>query len=129
MAGAALFTDLEMWATGYLRPLLTARGYTAYVSNRYVGRDVEVWVRRDGGPTLDRHREAARLSVNVFAKGATDQAVTTLANLVSALLRDARDATVTRVDQISGPSPIPDTLPRRLMAFDITVRGADLPTP
>lgn len=124
---AAEFSDIELWATTYLRTQLPLRGYTsAYVSNRYVGRDVEVWVRRDGGPTLDRHRELARLSVNVFYKSPTDQPVADLALLVSALLRAARDQVVVGVEQISGPSPIADTLPRRLMSFDITARGASL---
>lgn len=123
----ALFPDLEMWAASYLRPLLIGRGYAAdTVGNRYRGKDVEVWVRRDGGPTLDGHREQPRLTVNVFKKGASDQGAADLAALVSAWLRGAHDETVRRVEQISGPSPVPDTLPRRLMSFDITVRGADL---
>jgi hypothetical protein len=88
-----------------------------------------VWVRRDGGPTLDVVREAARLGVNVF--DATEQKVANLAQTLCALMRIAADGTpIVRVQQTSGPSPIADSTPRRYMTFEVVVRGEELqPTP
>lgn len=127
MTPAVIFPDVELWATGYLRTALTATYPTVVVSNRYDGQALAVWVRRDGGPQLDDVREAARLSVNVFARAATDQPVSDLARRVSAVLRAAADGNpVLRVRQISGPSPIADALPRRFMSFECVVRGAVL---
>jgi hypothetical protein len=125
-----IFPDVELWAVGYLRTALASHGYPGmFVSNKRETQATAVWVRRDGGPTLDVVREAPRLSVNVFAP--TEQAVTDLARTVSALLRAAPDGSpVLRVTQTLGPSPIADSSPRRFMTFEITVRGADLaPTP
>jgi hypothetical protein len=123
-----IFPDVELAVIDYLRPALAANGYPGIrVANSYKGSDVEVWVRRDGGPTLDVVRESARVGVNVFAKGATDQPVSDLARLVSALMRAAADGEpIVRVTETSGPSPIPDTLPRRYLTFDVVVRGTDL---
>lgn len=122
-----VFPDVELWATGYLRDKLPAYGFPGvFVSNRRESQTVAVWVRRDGGPVLDRIREAARLSVSVFES--TEQAATNLAVTVSALLRAAADgAPVVRVEQVTGPSPVPDASgPRRIMSFELTVRGAEL---
>lgn len=131
MSTPIIFPDVELWATGYLRTALASHGYPSmFVSNKRETQTTAVWVRRDGGPTLDHVREAARLGVNVFAP--TEQAATDLARTVSALLRAAADGSpVVLVTQTSGASPIPDESgPRRYMTFEITVRGADLaPTP
>lgn len=130
MSTPIIFPDVELVVTGYLRTALATHGYPGmFVSNKRGTQTTAVWVRRDGGPTLDAVREAARLGVNVFAT--TEQDATDLARTVSALLRAAADGTpVVRVTQSSGPTPIPDSGPRRFMTFEITVRGADLaPTP
>lgn len=121
-----IFPDVELELTGYLRTALAAHGYPGvFVSNRRESQATAVWVRRDGGPTLDQVREAARVGVNVFAP--TEQTVTDLARTVSALLRAAADGTpVVRVTQTGGPSPIADAGPRRYMTFEVTVRGAAL---
>lgn len=125
---AVIFPDVEMWASGYLRAALAAHGYPGtFVSNRRETQDVAVWVRRDGGPELDQLREAARLSVNVFAK--SEQAATDLARTVTALLRSAADGNpVLKVEQLTGPSAVADDsrLSRRFMSFELTVRGGDL---
>ena len=128
MLPAVIFPDVELVLTAYLRSALADHGYpAAFVSNRYVGRDVEVWVRRDGGPTLDAVRESARVGVNVFHAGATDQPVSDLARTVSALMRAAANGTpILRVTQSGGPSPIPDMLPRMYMTFDVVVRGTEI---
>jgi hypothetical protein len=125
-----IFPDVELWATSYLRTALASHGYPGmFVSNKRETQTTAVWVRRDGGPA-GQVLETPRLGVNVYAP--TEQAVTDLARTVSALLRAAPDgAPVTRVTQVSGPSPIPDASgPRRYMTFELVVRGADLaPTP
>lgn len=129
---AAIFPDVELWATGKIRAALSART-GGRVSNSYVGdRDWEVTVRRDGGPTLDQVREAPRLGVNVYVRtpvaGKTlEQDATDLALLVSAILRGAADGTVSRVRQTSGPSPVADAMARRYMTFALVSRGVPLP--
>lgn len=126
MTAPIVFPDVELWATGYLRTALAAHGYPGmFVSNKRESQNEAVWVRRDGGPVLDQLREAPRLAVNVFAK--TEQAATDLARTVSALLRAAANGNpVTRVVQISGPSPVADNQPRRFMTFEVTTRGVEL---
>lgn len=121
-----MFPDVELWATTYLRDVLADYGYPGmYVSNARGKQPVAVWVRRDGGPTLDQVREVARLGVNVFAK--TELEVAQLAETTAALLRaGATGSPVIRVRQISGPSPVTDSTPRRFMSFELTVRGAAL---
>lgn len=122
-----MFPDVELWATTYLRDALKLHGYTGvYVSNHYLQKPVEVWVRRDGGPVLDQVREAARLTINVFATGDNDQPVSDLARTVSAIMRAGAVGPVVRVTQTTGPTPVPDTLPRRLIAFEVVVRGTEL---
>jgi hypothetical protein len=121
-----IFPDVELVLTGKLRTALAAHGYPGiFVSNRRESQAQAVWVRRDGGPVLDQVREAARVGVNVF--DTSEQKVTDLARTVSALLRAAADgAPILRVRQTSGPSPIPDSTPRRYMTFEIDVRGVEL---
>jgi hypothetical protein len=125
------FPDVELWATGYLRSALAARS-EPYAASVLVGvvvpdvrRDRMVMVRRDGGPRLDQIRESARLTVRVW--GRTEQEASDLARIVSALLWASPDGDpVLRVSQNSGPSPIPDEQPQRLMSFDVVVRGTQI---
>lgn len=128
MSDAIIFPDVELWATRYLRDALALHGFPGvFVSNRREAQDVAVWVRRDGGGPVNEVLEAAQLGVNVFAKGATDELVSHLARTVSALLRDAADGRpVCRVDEVLGPSPVSDPLPRRYMTFRVTTRGTEL---
>lgn len=126
-----VFPDVELWAANFLRTALPAHGYTGTdavrVSTAYTGQRLEVTVRRDGGP-VNGERESARLGVNVYAKTDTDQAVSDLARVVSALLRGAATGEpVLRVSQMLGPSPIADAAARRrFMTFEIDVRGTAL---
>jgi hypothetical protein len=126
-----VFPDVEEWATGWLDAALAARP-ESYASGVTVRNRIPapkqawpmpfVWVRRDGGARLDVAREAPRLAVNVYA--AAEQDVADLANLVRALLWSAPDGDpVCRVTELSGPSPIPDSRPRRFMTFELIVRG------
>lgn len=125
-----VFPDVELWACDFLRAQLPDFGQAGvFVSNRRENQAKAVWVRRDGGPSLDQFRETARLGINVFA--ATEKAVADLAAVVSAVLRFSPDGQpVLRVTQQSGPSSVEDTHPRRYMTFEVTVRGTELePTP
>lgn len=136
-----VFPDVELWAVGYLQEKLPDFGYTlwtaaapgdakVFVSNTRQTQKTAIWVRRDGGPTLDVVREAARLGINIFAP--TEQKAGDLARVVSALMRAAADgAPVVRVSQPTGPTPIADaTGPRRFLSLEVVVRGSQLdPTP
>lgn len=128
MRPAIVFPDVEMWATQYLRGALSAHGFPGiFVSNTREDQDTAVWVRRDGGSPVNEVMEVARLGINVFAKGPDDAKVSLLARTVSALMRAAADGKpVCRVDELSGPSPVSDYLPRRYMTFSLTLRGLEL---
>jgi hypothetical protein len=131
---AVAFPDVELWATTYLRAALSVRP-EPYTANVYVNNVVPAQrhdrmciVRRDGGPRLDAVREAARLNVRVWAQ--TEQDATDLARIVSALLWAAPDGDpVLRVEQPTGPTPVADESqqPLRLLAFEVVVRGTQLP--
>lgn len=127
-AAPIIFPDVELVLTGYLRGALAANGYPGiFVSNRRESQETAVWVRRDGGPTLDVVREAARVGINVYAS--KEQAATDLARTVSALMRAAADGDpIVRVEQSSGPSPIADetNIPRHYQTFEVWVRGTEL---
>jgi hypothetical protein len=112
----------------YLRPALAAHGYPGIrVADQYKGGGLEVWVQRDGGPQLDVVRETARIRINVFAPGSNSQAVDDLARRVSTLMRAAADgAPILRVVQVTGPTSIADTMPRRLLNFEVDVRGTGI---
>lgn len=128
MSELVVFPDIELWATDYLRDALAARP-ESYASDVFVAttvpsprRDRMVIVRRDGGPRLDAVRERARIAVRVFA--ATEEDVTDLARMVRALLWVGADGKpVSRVDELSGPSAIPDEQPHRYMTFELIARG------
>lgn len=127
-----VFPDVELWATSYLRAELPGRS-EPYASGVYVGitvpsprADRMVVVRRDGGPRLDVIREAARLTVRVWAS--TEQDATDLTRLVSALLWAAPNGNpVLRVDHLTGSSPVADESrqPLRLTTFEVIVRGTE----
>jgi hypothetical protein len=126
MTTPLIFPDIELWACAYLRTELAAFGYPGtYVSNRRGTQATAVWVRRDGGGALDQVREAPRLGVNCFAP--SEQAVTDLARTVCALLIASPDgAPVVKATQITGPSPVADSGPRRFLSIELVVRGAEL---
>lgn len=126
-----VFPDVELWATGYLRAQLDAREET-YAQGVKVGVEVPnprparfVTVRRDGGPRLDVIREAARLSVNVWASTTKD--ASDLAALVRAILgASAGEGPILRARELSGPSPIADESKqsRMFLVVELTVRGS-----
>ena len=125
---AVLFPDAETAVVAYLRPALAANGYpTIFISNRRETQTLAVWVRRDGGPTLDGNRDAARMSINCYAAGPTDVNVSALARKVDALMRAAANgAPIIHTRRLSGPAPIPGTVPQRFLMFDVVLRGTNL---
>lgn len=123
------FPDVELWVTGYLRAALAANGYPSVrVADTYAGTSpLEVWVQRDGGPALDVVRERPRVRVNCFADGPPHTAVNNLSRRVSTLMRAAgNQGPVRRVEQLSGPTTIPDSRPRRYMLFELILVGSPL---
>lgn len=133
MVPAVVFPDVELWATAYLRAALSGRP-ESYAANVFVSnavpstrRDRMVVVRRDGGPRLDVAREAARLSVRVWAK--SEQDVSNLTQLVRALLWASPNGDpVLKVSDLSGPSPVADESgqPLRVFTLEVLVRGTVL---
>lgn len=143
MAGqlpAVIFDDIELWACGYVRPLLVARSepYTdnVFVSNEIPKnattakperRDRMVIFRRDGGTRLGRVFDQPRLSADIWATTKAD--AIDLARMVSALL-DASpgDANVKSCVTSSGPTRIqdPSEQPRVYLTFNLTAKGTDL---
>ena len=119
------YPNVVLTVTTYLRTALAAHGYPGIrVADKYKGGGLEVWVQRDGGPQLDVVRETARIRINVFAPGTSSQAVDDLARRVSTLMRVAADGSpILRVVQTTGPTSIADTMPRRLLNFEVDVRG------
>ena len=122
------YPNVVLEVTGYLREALAAHGYPGIrVADTYKGGQLEVWVQRDGGPQLDVVRETARIRINVFAPGTSSQAVDDLARRVSTLMRVAADGDpILRVVQTTGPTSIADTMPRRLLNFEVDVRGTGI---
>lgn len=128
-----VFPDVELAVVDYLRAALVARPepfadttVDIRVPNPIPARLVQI--RRDGGPRLDKTREAARVAVNIFAP--TEADATDLARLCRALLWAAPDGNpIVRVIDISGPVAIPDESQRkrRFFTVEVWVRGADLP--
>jgi hypothetical protein len=129
MAEVAIFDDVELWACTYLRGKLTARP-EAYTTGVVVSNAVPttrparlVTVRRDGGPKVNPLTEAARVGVNVWA--ATEADATNLARLTRAILSGAAgQGPVRRVTETSGPSPIPDVVPRRYFIAELLIHGS-----
>lgn len=128
-----LFPDAELWACGYLRPLLISAGWTGATAV-HVGNAVPnprlprmVVVRRDGGPRSSLVVDQARLTVRVWAE--TEKQCADLSGVVRALIGAAlNDDAVRNVRESAGPSPIPDESgqPCRLMSFDIALKGTPL---
>lgn len=129
MAEVAIFDDVELFLCGWMRAKLTARpeAYTTGVVVDHVVPTTRptrlVTVRRDGGPKVNPLLEVARVGVNVYA--ATEQDVTDLARLTRAILSGAAgQGPVRRVTETSGPSPIPDVVPRRYFVAELLIHGS-----
>lgn len=125
---AALPTDIELWATDYLRGELLERPEhyaDAFVSNRVPTkrRPQMVIVRRDGGFVANL-RDTARLNVRCWADDEGD--AIDLARLVTALLlRAPNGSPVLRVTQSSAVIPVADESGQalRMCIFEIQTRA------
>lgn len=128
-----IFPDVELVVVEYLRTTLEARPEPfaeATVDIRVPATMPErlVQVRRDGGVRLDNIREAARVTVNIFAETEADAA--DLTRLCRALLWAAPNGSpVVRVNDGSGPVAIPDESgrKRRFFTVEVIVRGEEIP--
>ncbi len=134
MISDVVFPDGELLLTTYLRTALAARpedfAGSVFVSNRTPNprRTRMVIVRRDGGPTLDVTREAARFGFNVWA--GTEQDAADLSRLVRALLLQSPDGDpVCAVNYVNGPlRPSEESeQPTRYLSGEFVIRGTTLP--
>lgn len=123
-----LFPDAEMWLTGALRAAFATRS-ESYKSGVVVSTSIPatftrlVQVRRDGGTergVFDR----PRFGINVYA--ATEKDVADLARLAAALVRLLPGDGVCTHMTVTGPSPIPDSKPRRYFTAEANLRGEPL---
>jgi hypothetical protein len=125
-----LFPDAEAWAIDRLKPMLLGRP-ESYVTGAKVMSAVPptmparlVTIRRDGGAPTGVF-DNPRFGVNVWAANEAD--VADLAEMVNALLRTAvGDDVCVSIRQLSGPSPIADSKPRRYSVFQARLRGEQL---
>lgn len=132
--------DVEKWAAwagldgkpkGYLTLAFQGRA-EPYAQGVYVAtavpatrRDRMVIIRRNGGPRSDLLHTDARLGVDVW--GPTEAEVGDLAALTEGLLLAARaTGPVELVRSVSGPSPVPDSQPRRFLTVEVVLRGTVL---
>jgi hypothetical protein len=129
MTEVAEFPNLEVWLTGWLRTKLDARTEpftTGVVVDHLVPNPRParlVQVRRDGGPKVNPLTEAARVGVNVWA--ATEFDADELARLTRAILSGAAgQGPVKRVTETTGPSPVPDVVPRKYFTVELLVHGS-----
>jgi len=129
---AIVFPDAELWATGRLRAALVGRpeayAQGVYVSNSVPStrRDRMVIVRRDGGAASGLF-DLPRLAVRCWA--VTERDAADLTRLVAALLWSMPgDGVCVRMQQLSGPSAIPDESNhyQRYSLFEARMRGSQL---
>lgn len=137
MTAGVIFSDLELFLTGFIRAELLARGKSGgLISNEFspAGKPVppfQVIVRDDGGPTPGRVTKLPTVGITVLGSDDHDKAETTdLANLVSALMwgcaRVEPGNPVAAVLESNGPFKVPDESgqPRRYMTFGLSVVGS-----
>lgn len=123
--------DVELWATGYLRAALAARGEAfaqgVFVSNQRPtsNRRRTVVIRRDGGPQRGLF-DFPRLGARVLAD--LEQEAADLSRLVQALLlASPGNGPVLRAASLSGPSGVPDESQfQKYLTLELTTRGLSL---
>jgi hypothetical protein len=130
-----IFTDLELFLTGFIRGELTARGKTGgFISNEFSPADKprptwQVIVRDDSGPRSSIVTKTPTVGITVLGSDTFNKVQTAdLALLVSAIVDgSARVATGNPVAAVlgsNGPYKVPDdTGPRRYMTFELSVTG------
>lgn len=135
MAERVIFSDLELFLTGFIRGELVARGKTGgFVSNEFAPasqpKPFQVIVRDDGGPRSSVVTKNPTVGVTVLGSDTYNKAQTTdLALLVFAIVegcaRVAMGNPVAAVVNANGPYKVPDETghPRRYMTFELSVTG------
>jgi hypothetical protein len=135
VAERVIFSDLELFLTGFIRAELLAHGETdVFVSNQFPdpARPKAVIVRDDGGPSSSIVTESPTVGVTVLAGDDPTQGAeaTNLAQLVKAIVkgcaRVAPGNPVAAVLASNGPIKVPDESgqPRRYMTFELSVVGS-----
>lgn len=137
MADRVIFSDLELFLTGFIRAELVARGVTGgFVSNEFSPHDkpapkFQVVVRDDSGPRSSVVTKSPTVGVTVLGSDSFNKGATTdLALLVSAIVdgsaRVEQGNPVAAVLGSTGPFKVPDESghPRRYMTFELSVAGS-----
>lgn len=136
MTARVIFTDLELFLTGFIRGELVARGKTGgFVSNEFspAGKPLppfQVIVRDDSGPRSSVVTKTPTVGVTVLGSDTYNKAqATDLALLVFAIMEGAAKVApanpVAAVLNANGPYKVPDDTghPRRYMTFELSVTG------
>ena len=136
MAERVIFSDLELFLTGFIRAELVARGKTGgFISNEFSPADkprppFQVIVRDDSGPRSSIVTKTPTVGIAVLGSDAYGkQATTDLALLVFAIMegcaRIAPGNPVAAVSNAYGPYRVADDTghQRRYMTFSLTVVG------
>lgn len=135
MTARVIFTDLELFLTGFIRGELVARGKTGgFISNEFSPADkprplFQVIVRDDGGPRSGVVTKTPTVGVTILGSDTFNKVQTAdLALLVAAIVegcaRVAANNPVAAVLNSNGPYKVPDdTGPRRYMTFELSVTG------
>lgn len=136
MAERVIFSDLELFLTGFIRGELAARGKVGgFVSNEFSPPDkpmppFQVIVRDDSGPRSSVVTKSPMVGVTVLGSDAYNKAATAdLALLVFAIMegcaRVEAGNPVAAVLESNGPYRVPDDTghPRRYMTFELSVTG------
>lgn len=135
MADRVIFSDLELFLTGFIRSELAAHGEPGvFVSNQFPpeARPKTVVVRDDGGPGTSLVTESPSIGVTVLAGDDPTQGAeaTRLAQLVKAIIKGSARVEpgnpVAAVLSSNGPVKVPDETgqPRRYMTFELSVTGS-----
>lgn len=137
MTARVIYSDLELFLTGFIRGELVARGKTGgFISNEFSPSDkptppFQVVVRDDSGPRSSVVTKTPTIGVTVLGSDTYNKAATTdLALLVCALVegcaRVEAGNPVAAVLGSNGPYKVPDDTghPRRYMTFELSVTGS-----
>lgn len=137
MSARVIFSDLEMFLTGFVWAELVARGKTGgFISNEFSPADkptppFQVVVRDDSGPRSSVVTKSPTVGVTVLGSDTYSKAATTdLALLVFAIVEGCASVAtgnpVAAVLAANGPFKVPDDTghPRRYMTFELSVTGS-----
>lgn len=148
MGNRVIFTDVEMFLTGYIRSELAAlpgQPYTGgFISNQFYSPDPQVpraeppyqiIIRDDSGPDTSIITQEPTVGITVLLGDdpSQGQEATDLAQVVKMIVKDSPGIQpgnpVAAVLGATGPYKVPDESgkPRRYMTFDLSVTGRPFP--